>query len=70
MTLFGGPPEDYVRALTYWSRSAAQGYSPAQVKLGDYHYYGLGTPVDYETAASHYRSSFCQTYTCIALNVS
>lgn len=45
----------FVRALMYWSRAAAQGYSAAQVKLGDYHYYGLGTPVDYELAASHYR---------------
>ncbi len=25
------------------------------VRLGDYYYYGLGTAVDYETAASHYR---------------
>lgn len=47
--------EALVRALMYWSRAASQGYSPAQVKLGDYHYYGLGTAVDYEAAASHYR---------------
>lgn len=26
-----------------------------QVKLGDYYYYGLGTNIDYETAAIHYR---------------
>lgn len=25
------------------------------MKLGDYHYYGLGTAVDYEAAATHYR---------------
>ncbi|KAK5648528.1 hypothetical protein RI129_003420 [Pyrocoelia pectoralis] len=47
--------ESYIRALLYWGRAAAQGFSVAQVKLGDYHYYGLGTPVDYETAAAHYR---------------
>ncbi|KAK4884553.1 hypothetical protein RN001_000824 [Aquatica leii] len=47
--------EAYVRALLYWGRAAAQGYSAAQVKVGDYYYYGLGTAVDYETAASHYR---------------
>lgn len=47
--------ERYMRALMYWGRSAAQGYSPAQVKLGDYYYYGLGTPIDYEIAAMHYR---------------
>ncbi|KAL0270330.1 UNVERIFIED_CONTAM: hypothetical protein PYX00_007781 [Menopon gallinae] len=47
--------ETYVRALLYWGRAASQGYSAAQVKLGDYHYYGLGTPIDYEMAATHYR---------------
>ena len=26
-----------------------------QVRLGDYYYYGWGTLIDYETAASHYR---------------
>lgn len=55
VTLFSSRHEDLVRALQYWGRSAAQGYSTAQVKLGDYHYYGLGTNVDYDTAASHYR---------------
>lgn len=25
------------------------------MKLGDYYYYGLGTTVDYEIAATHYR---------------
>lgn len=27
----------------------------ARVKLGDYHYYGWGTPVDYEMAATQYK---------------
>jgi len=49
------PEEMWKRALVYWSRAAAQGYSNARVRLGDYYYYGLGTAVDYETAASHYR---------------
>lgn len=47
--------EAYMRAFVYWGRAAVQGYSAAQVKLGDYHYYGLGTAVDYEQAALHYR---------------
>jgi len=47
--------EVWKRALVYWSRAAAQGYSAARVRLGDYYYYGWGTHVDYETAASHYR---------------
>ncbi|QQP52559.1 Uncharacterized protein FKW44_004745, partial [Caligus rogercresseyi] len=47
--------ESLKRALVYWSRSAAQGYSAARVRLGDYYYYGHGTPVDFQTAALHYR---------------
>lgn len=31
------------------------GYAIARLKLGDYHYYGYGTAVDYEVAASHYQ---------------
>lgn len=31
------------------------GYAEARVKLGDYHYYGHGTEVNYEAAASQYR---------------
>ena len=34
---------------------ADSGYSVARVKLGDYHYYGYGTEIDYEMAATHYR---------------
>jgi hypothetical protein len=37
------------------TRAAAQGYSAARVRLGDYYYYGWGTDIDFETAAYHYR---------------
>ncbi|XP_063627850.1 protein sel-1 homolog 1 [Cydia splendana] len=47
--------ERYRRALQLWGRAAAQGYSAARVKLGDYHYYGQGTHQDLEAAAHHYR---------------
>lgn len=47
--------ERWIRALQLWGRAASQSYSAARVKLGDYHYYGLGTKVDYEAAAHHYR---------------
>ena len=47
--------EMWKRALVYWTRSAAQGYSAARVRLGDYYYYGWGTDRDFETAALHYR---------------
>ncbi|MFH4977783.1 hypothetical protein AB6A40_004492 [Gnathostoma spinigerum] len=43
------------RALLHWQRSANQDYALARVKLGDYHYYGWGTPVDYEMAATQYK---------------
>lgn len=56
-----------VRALTMWARAAAQGYSAAQVKLGDAHYYGRGTKVDYEAAASHYRSASEQQHNAQAI---
>lgn len=59
--------ELFVRALMYWGRAAAQGYSAAQVKLGDYHYYGLGTNVDYETAAMHYRLASEQQHNAQAM---
>ena len=41
--------------MVFSFRAAAQGYSAARVRLGDYYYYGWGTNVDYETAAGHYR---------------
>lgn len=54
-TLLFDADEQWKRALVYWTRAAAQGYSAARVRLGDYYYYGLGTDQDYETAAFHYR---------------
>ncbi|XP_076824159.1 protein sel-1 homolog 1-like isoform X1 [Clavelina lepadiformis] len=49
------PNQTYTRALLHWERAATQGYPIARIKLGDYHYYGKGTDVDYEIAASHYK---------------
>ncbi|XP_071873697.1 HMG-coA reductase degradation 3 [Bombus fervidus] len=59
--------EGLVRALVLWARAAAQGYSTAQVKLGDAHYYGRGTKVDYEAAATHYRSASEQQHNAQAM---
>ncbi|XP_011630566.1 protein sel-1 homolog 1 [Pogonomyrmex barbatus] len=59
--------EGLVRALALWARAAAQGYSAAQVKLGDAHYYGRGTKVDYEAAAGHYRSASEQQHNAQAM---
>lgn len=44
-----------------------QGYAVARVKLGDYHYYGFGTDVDYETAAAHYRLASEQQHNAQAM---
>lgn len=38
----------YPLALVYWERAAAQNNNQARVKIGDYHYFGKGTPVSYE----------------------
>lgn len=53
--------------MMYWSRSAAQGYAAAQLKLGDYHYYGLGTKIDFELAANHYRQASEQHHNAQAM---
>ncbi|CAF0878078.1 unnamed protein product [Brachionus calyciflorus] len=45
----------YKRALINWNRAATQGYHVARLKLGDYYYYGKGTQVDYQQAATHYK---------------
>ena len=35
--------------------------------MGDYHYYGYGTEIDYETAASHYRMATEQQHNAQAM---
>lgn len=47
----------------HWTK----GYAVARVKLGDYHYYGYGTSVDYETAAAHYRLASEQQHNAQAM---
>lgn len=39
----------------------------ARIKLGDYHYYGYGTDVDYETAVIHYRLASEQQHSAQAM---
>lgn len=43
------------------------GYTVARIKLGDYHFYGYGTDVDYETAAIHYRLASEQQHSAQAM---
>lgn len=39
----------------------------ARIKLGDYHFYGFGTDVDYETAFIHYRLASEQQHSAQAM---
>ncbi|CAG5129534.1 unnamed protein product, partial [Candidula unifasciata] len=59
--------ETYQRALLQYSRAASQGSTNARLKMGDYHYYGLGTDVDYESAATHYRMASEQQHNAQAM---
>jgi len=45
------------RAMTMYRLAAMQGNIDAELKLGDYHYYGYGIPVDLEAAVAHYRTA-------------
>src|SRR4051812_31680965 len=42
-------------ALIYWTRAANQHNVDARIKMGDYYYRGLGTPVNHEKAAACYQ---------------
>jgi TPR repeat protein len=43
------------------------GSTVARLKMGDYHYYGYGTSVDYESAATHYRLASEQQHNAQAM---
>ncbi|KAL8572082.1 hypothetical protein ACOMHN_026707 [Nucella lapillus] len=62
-----GDDETFQRALLMYSRAAAQGSTVARLKMGDYHYYGYGTEVDYESAATHYRLASEQQHNAQAM---
>ncbi|XP_041352762.1 protein sel-1 homolog 2-like isoform X2 [Gigantopelta aegis] len=59
--------ETYQRALLHYTRAASQGSTIARVKMGDYHYYGFGTEIDYESAATHYRVASEQQHNAQAM---
>ncbi|ORZ33284.1 hypothetical protein BCR44DRAFT_1501396 [Catenaria anguillulae PL171] len=44
-------------ALLYWIRSANLNNDDARVKVGDYYYYGRGTPQSYSLAAASYAAA-------------
>jgi SEL1 protein len=45
------------RAHEMYARAAQQGNVEAELKLGDYHYYGVGVGTDKEAAVHHYRAA-------------
>ena len=45
----------YHLLLLHFFCVCSPGYNIARIKIGDYHFYGYGTEIDYETAAAHYR---------------
>jgi len=45
------------QALVMYSRAAQQGNVQAELKLGDYYYYGYGVAVELEQAVHHYRAA-------------
>ena len=57
-------------ALLHWTRSAGQGDVDAMVKLGDYHYHGLGvnepSVLLKEKAAGYYQSAI-ETHSALAM---
>ncbi|XP_067680164.1 protein sel-1 homolog 1-like isoform X2 [Haliotis asinina] len=59
--------EVHQRALLQYTRAASQGSTWARVKMGDYHYYGFGTDIDYESAANHYRMASEQQHSAQAM---
>ena len=50
-----------------FSSLSLKGNTAARVKVGDYHYYGYGTDIDYETAAFHYRLASEQQHNAQAM---
>ncbi len=57
VSLFPPGKETHFQALVQWNRAANQGVVDARVKVGDYHYYGLGTRSDQRRAASYYQKA-------------
>lgn len=53
--------------LSFFVVSWFIGYTVARIKLGDYHFYGFGTDVDYETAFIHYRLASEQQHSAQAM---
>ena len=58
---------NYRQLTGFFSSLSLKGNTAARVKVGDYHYYGYGTDIDYETAAFHYRLASEQQHNAQAM---
>ena len=58
---------NYRQLTVIFSSLSLKGNTAARVKVGDYHYYGYGTDIDYETAAFHYRLASEQQHNAQAM---
>ncbi len=54
---WGGVPQDYAQAASWYRKAADQGDADAQAKLGSLYYTGHGVPQDYAQAASWIRKA-------------
>ena len=55
-----GVPQDYVEAVKWYRRAAAQGHASAQFNLGNMYANGQGVPQDYVEAVKWYRRAAAQ----------
>jgi len=52
-----GVPQDYIKAVQWYTKSAEQGFAVSQYNLGVMYDNGKGVPQDYIEAAKWYRES-------------
>jgi hypothetical protein len=64
-----GVPQDYAKAVEWYSKAAAQGYAPAQCNLGFCYSRGQGVPQDNAKAAEWYRKAAEQGHALAQCNL-
>jgi SEL1 protein len=68
-SLYSDGNTTYQLAFEYFRNSAEQKNAASLLKLGDYYFYGLGTPVNYEKAALYYQAASDMRNAQAAFNV-
>ena len=59
---------NYAEMLTWYRKSAAQGYAPAQNQLGSIYENNIGVPQNYKSAAAWYRLAANQGFAAAQYN--